>query len=109
MVVWRAMLALSGNATGFRPTGVVWLKTFQRDLVYRSITVVCIKGCSRALYIHYLGGPRTLGAASRCVLINAPGGGSEMGENGWNVIGLSVCTSKFFLLNLIRIWRNHFS
>ena len=25
------MLALSGNATGFRPTGVVWLKTFQRD------------------------------------------------------------------------------
>ena len=31
MVVWRAMLALSGNATGFRPTGVVWLKSFQRD------------------------------------------------------------------------------
>ena len=31
VVVWRAMLALSGNATGFSPTGVVWLKTFQRD------------------------------------------------------------------------------
>ena len=31
VVVWRAMLALSGNAIGFRPTGVVWLKSFQRD------------------------------------------------------------------------------
>ena len=26
------MLALSGNAIGFRPTGVVWLKSFQRDM-----------------------------------------------------------------------------
>ena len=38
VVVWRAMLALSGNATGFRPTVVVWLKTFQRIWIARSET-----------------------------------------------------------------------
>ena len=27
------MLALSGNAIGLRPIGVVWLKTFQRDIM----------------------------------------------------------------------------
>ena len=40
VVVWRAMLALSGNATGFRPTVVVWLKTFQRDMCVRVYTLV---------------------------------------------------------------------
>ena len=29
-------LSRSGNATGFRPTGVVWLKSFQRDMFARA-------------------------------------------------------------------------
>ena len=33
VVAWGAMLALSGNATGVRPTVVVWLKTFHRDIL----------------------------------------------------------------------------
>ena len=64
-------MALSGNAIGFRPTGVVWLKSFQRG------TYMCI---------HVHGRPRTL-ASSAASAMALPCATSTLASTRWGRSG----------------------